>query len=177
MSRKLGVPRHGRVTDEGIARITAAVSLGVSYSVAAQAAGVGVGALQDWKQRGEKARAAHRRNKYVDFLEELEKAEAVCELGLIAGIRQIGEGKSAGVWSALAFILSRRFPDRWGSKAELNIKQEVALKAYATVVSPDVWDEVEEATGEKIENRKVLDGENLMQFIDRLPAPIRGDKE
>jgi len=54
-----------------------------------------------------------------EFAEEVEAAKDFSEAVLLESIRYQGEAKQD--WRAAAWILERRFPDRWGAKREVDV--------------------------------------------------------
>jgi len=54
-----------------------------------------------------------------EFAEEVEAAKDFSEATLLQTIKYQGEAKQD--WRASAWILERRFPDRWGAKREVDV--------------------------------------------------------
>ena len=107
--------------------IVRAVKLGAYRSEAAAAAGVSRPCVNNWQRRGEEAVAVAQEHiedgeqvkveevpeadrPFVSFLYALEEAEATVEVSLVNVIR----GHAAKDWRAAAWLLARKFPDRWG---------------------------------------------------------------
>ncbi len=61
---------------------------------------------------------------YATFWDTLERGWAAAEARLTAQIQQHGQADQPGQWTALAWFLERRFPDRYGRRNY--VKQEVS---------------------------------------------------
>jgi hypothetical protein len=107
--------------------IVRACKLGAYRSEAAAAAGVSRPCVNNWQRRGEDAIAAAQEHidegeqvkvedvpdveqPFVRFVYALEEAEATVEVRLVDTISRA----SAKDWRAAAWLLARKFPDRWG---------------------------------------------------------------
>ena len=90
----------------------------MTWARAAEASGVGLSTLHEWRQRGEAGEAL-----FVDLVERLKKAEANGIARALESIRSASEG---GAWQASAWILERRYPADYGRRSE------VAVTAQAT---------------------------------------------
>ena len=101
MSTKL----NQEVTD----RICGALVRGASIEAAAAEASIGYSTLRRWLSKG---RAEDAEEPYLSFYAEVEEATNRSEIHLLEKIR------SAEDWRASAWILSRRFPDRWSESAQ-----------------------------------------------------------
>lgn len=99
-------------------RVAASIELGMTWARAAEASGVGLSTLHEWRQRGEAGEAL-----FVDLVERLKKAEANGIARALESIRSASEG---GAWQASAWILERRYPADYGRRSE------VAVTAQAT---------------------------------------------
>ena len=102
----MGRPRSV-ITDEVIAKILRTVELGVWPDRAAQMHGVNGAALRQHKKR------------HPEFVTALEKAEAQAESGIHGKILRHMDKQ----WTACAWMLERRWPERW-AKREYQILQE-----------------------------------------------------
>ena len=109
--------RPTKATPETLKIIIDAVSEGLTYETSAALAGITYQTLHDWKKKGGQGDPV-----FVDFAEKLMVAEAEGEYTLLANIRRAGESQ----WQASAWILERRYPQRYGRvdrlKAELTGK-------------------------------------------------------
>lgn len=116
----------GRPTDltsQVQAKIVQAIVGGNDNKVAAAYAGIGESTFYAWLERGRKERArlaaspnARPRAKetpFVEFLASIEKAQADAEARNVA---LIAKAAAEGTWTAAAWWLERKHPDRWGRK-------------------------------------------------------------
>jgi transposase len=130
--RKTGRP--SKLNDETLAAIVDAVSDGLTLNVAAQAAGINVATLHSWRDRGDADLEAGRTSIFARLVDELTRATAAGEVTLVRRIRSHGSGP-AGDWRALAWLLERRFPERYGKRLEVDAT--LSERAEPRVVSPD----------------------------------------
>ena len=70
-------------------------------------AGVNRDTLREWVRQG----VRHPAGKYGSFAHDVEQAMAHSEVMDVLGIRKAGERE----WTARAWLLERRYPDRWGA--------------------------------------------------------------
>lgn len=150
--------------------ICQAIRQGMTHLRAAELAGVCEKTFYTWKVKGENSSSG----KYYYFSQLMKRAELYGEQAALKAIREAGEGTIAeeirevfdkngiciqrivtrkpvsGSWTALAWILERRFPDRWGRKissqecvedkrlrsANILAKIEAALAETAVIVRP-----------------------------------------
>jgi hypothetical protein len=119
MPRKPSKNRRGRPTKYSPAvtrKICKAVAGGCSREVAANLSGVSASALYEWQHQN------------PDFAESLARADSRFEASCIASIRKAS--RQARNWTAGAWLLERKFPNRWGrvdrhlirSQNETNVK-------------------------------------------------------
>lgn len=100
--------RRSKLTEEVQEKVCEYVRQGLTYEVAARAAGISESTFYRWRERGEKAR----KGKFRKFWEALKRAEAEGEQALVRRILSA----SNDTWQAAAWILERRYPDRWGRR-------------------------------------------------------------
>lgn len=94
--------------------ILAALRAGLSRQGAAAKAGIGSATLAEWIARGEERH--HERpsqDEFAEFAEAVRRAEASFEAKCVKSIERFTLGPNAE-WRAAAFLLERRFRDRWG---------------------------------------------------------------
>jgi len=108
------VGRPTKLTPETANRIVQAVKAGATYDVAARAAGVSEATLYGWKARG----AREGTGQYFEFLERVKRAEAEGELALMGHVATA----MSTTWQAAAWMLERRWPDRWGRRDRVNVE-------------------------------------------------------
>lgn len=82
----------------------------------------------DWLQRGEREPGSI----YAEFSYVVKKAQAAAEIMLLRQIRQGFEG-----WQSKAWITERRFPQRWGKRIDITIRQEAERLAADLGCSAD----------------------------------------
>lgn len=112
--------------------VVMAIKVGAFRAEAARAAGISRTSIFNWAQRGEDAIALAQEQQadpdedvevtaddvpekdrpYVDFVNALLEAEASSEVFHIRNIRRHSEKD----WRASAWILARKWPERWGSR-------------------------------------------------------------
>ena len=103
MRRRRQRKKGGRPTKYSPAvawRICEAVARGCSREGAAALAGISVSTLHEW------------RNEFPEFSDGLEKADARFEAACVASVRQAG--RDPRKWTASAWLLERKFPQRYG---------------------------------------------------------------
>ena len=107
--------------DEIVKRIRA----GNYIKVACQAVGISHTAYFDWIKKGEEGISP-----YSEFLYSVKKAEAEAHVNYVA----IVASQAPNQWQAAAWWLERKFPDKWGKKEKIDIKQElVTSKEVETI--------------------------------------------
>jgi len=93
---------------------------GVPILTTCQAVGISESTYYDWFKRGEGTHQERSQEKiYVEFVQEVRRAIAESEVNLL---RDIIKDKS---WHAKAWVLSRRFPERWSKKSALENEQKI----------------------------------------------------
>jgi len=102
---------------------------GVSGEVAAQAAGIGRTTLYCWKAKGER----QARGIYRDFAYAIKKAEAEVEIIAAATVRQA----MPTTWQAAAWMLERRWPQRWSKSDRLQLELQQDARAIARPLGLD----------------------------------------
>jgi transposase len=117
-------------TDEAeLTRLEQLIRAGATGEVAAQAVGVDPSTFDLWLQKGRNGVQPYR-----DFSERVARARAESEAGLVARIASVA-GK--GSWQAAAWLLERRFPERWGKPGETPKPEPTVAaseKAFAEVI-------------------------------------------
>jgi hypothetical protein len=79
--------------------------------------GVGESTWYRWLEKG---RYSKDRSIYREFWESIQKAEAAAEARAVSGVMAAGRRN----WTAYAWYLERKFPDRWGRKDK--VQQEIS---------------------------------------------------
>lgn len=134
--------RPPKLTDGRIKAIVKALKNCQSQKSAAQAAGVSEKTFYNYIQKANEVREARELDpdavvgpyddRYIKLLEAIEKAESEIEANLIAAIKDAGMD---GKWQALAWILERRWPEKWSQKSRLVGNVSVAENAEVVTVS------------------------------------------
>jgi transposase len=72
-----------------------------------------------WLQDGEKQEAGLKK----EFFDTIKRAEAQAEIRLLDEIRNIAKRESS--WQANAWMLERKFPDRWSKREKIDLDAHV----------------------------------------------------
>ena len=161
---KRGKGRPTKLTPELHKIIVEAVRAGNYVETAAALADVSKESLYKWLRRGsreiQRVEASHLRRIqnteviYVNFVDAVQNAQAAAEsedLGLI------GKASKSGAWQASAWRLERKFPNKWGHKARVEvtgkegepIKHEDVTKPSEAEQIRDIEKHVEELEAER----------------------------
>jgi transposase len=123
-------------------KVCGALVRGASIEAAAAEASIGYSTLRRWLAKG---RAEDAEEPYLSFYAEVEEATNRSEIHLLEKIR------SAEDWRASAWILSRRFPDRWSEKRSVEVSTNDRPDGAAMVASmlAQLREEHEEGAGDE----------------------------
>jgi hypothetical protein len=123
----MAVPTCTKATTE---KVTKLIHIGIPPVVAAEAHGIPEGEFVEWMRKGQVSGSGH--GNFVRFYEQVCKAEAEFEAGLIERIASVDD------WKAAAWLAERRFPERYVRKpvAEAGDKKPATGDA-------DPWDTVD----------------------------------
>jgi hypothetical protein len=141
-------PSRNKLTEEVMRNIVASVRAGNYLETAASACGVGVSTLRTWLKLGsQKPRSIHAR-----LSDAVTRAQAESISEDLAVIRLAAVN---GNWTAAAWRLERKFPDKYGrrERKDLTIEGNVSLTQLITAASEAEESEVEEAHDEVFEGR------------------------
>lgn len=109
---------------ETVHKILSAIATGSHWKPACEAAGVDYTTVRGWVEKADRDRLAGlTESPYLYFVERLKRAEAEAEVELAKVVAGTSDD-----WRAQAFILERRYRDRWG-------KQDAPSVAVQVVVS------------------------------------------
>jgi len=146
MAPKIGRPT--KATPERIDTILEGIRAGLTYEVAAKRAGINRSTLAEWRKKGESGDDEY----FAAFYDGIKKAEAEAEFELLNQIKCAGYSPER--WQALAWILERRYPDRYGRidrlKAELTGRDGDPIQIARAMSDEEVIQHVERF----IESRK-----------------------
>ena len=131
-----------KLSPEVTEAICSALIRGASKEAAAAAASISLRTLNRWLSR---AREEGAPEELVNFADEVEEAMNRSEIHLLEKIR------SAEDWRASAWILSRRFPDRWSEKRSVEVSTNDRPNGAAMVASmlAQLREEHEEGAGDE----------------------------
>jgi transposase len=118
MGNKNGVtmPRPSKLTPEIQYKIDENVSLGLTYALAANSAGVTYQKYNSWIKRGQTEKSG----KYFEFFKHIQKCNAD---GARKLLERLNDAAAAGNCQVCVWILERRFPDCFGRR--IYIKMDV----------------------------------------------------
>ena len=125
--------RLSKLTPETQKTLIDALLAGNYIETACTYAGITAASYFIWLVQGRKARALGWQNRYLDFLVATEKAQASAEVGAVALIRLAAKTE----WTAAAWLLERKFPDRWGRRVP-----EIAVQTNVNVNVEDPRDKL-----------------------------------
>ena len=103
------------------------ISKGNYIKTACMAAGISHASYCNWLNRAEHSGGNDEERVYVEFFEELKKAEAKSEADTIARVHDAGSDKRN--WPADMTRLERKSPARWGRRLELEVGPSKVLLA------------------------------------------------
>jgi len=115
-----------KITQETTEAICSALIRGASKEAAAAAASISLRTFNRWLSR---AREEGAPEDLISFADEVEEAMNRAEIHLLEKIR------AAEDWRASAWILSRRFPDRWSEKRSVEVSTNDRPDGAAMVAS------------------------------------------
>jgi hypothetical protein len=129
--------RPTSLTPEVQAAIVAHILAGNYRAVSAAAAGVHRNSLINWEKRGEAGEEP-----YAGFLCALQKAEAECEIQLLAEVRAAQPAvvgvSGADVWQVKAWMLERRFASRWCARVRQQVAEHVDALTEKLKADPEL---------------------------------------
>ncbi len=100
-TRRVKLGRPSKYTPETIAKLTQAIRLGATYTLACHYAGISIETLAQW------------RAKKPGFSETLKAAEGAAAFSWLT---KIEEASAGGEWTAAAWKLERRYPRDYGRR-------------------------------------------------------------
>lgn len=108
--------RPSGCTPEVQAVILDALEKGNYRQTACALAGIHRHTLQNWEKWGEEGKAP-----YADFLAAMQRAEATAETSLVEVVKVAATG-----WQGSAWLLERRWANRWSQRVRTVVAEEVA---------------------------------------------------
>ncbi len=131
------------LTPELQATIVAHLEAGNYRTTACAAVGIHRHTLSNWEKAGLEGREP-----YVSFLEAVTAAEARAEVELLAAIRGAQPGTpgvtGADLWTTKAWILERRFGQRWCARVKQQTAEAVDALTDKLKAQPDLHQKVME---------------------------------
>ena len=109
--------RKTKLDEKRLKKVVDGITAGLPYDTACALAGITYQTFLNWMRAGEAAGSG----KFFEFFEEVKKAEAIAESIHIKNIKDAGKN---GIWQADAWMLERRYPEKWGKKEQ--VKQEIS---------------------------------------------------
>ena len=113
VSKKIKQGRPEKITPELIDTLKSAILAGAYIETASAFAGIHRDTFYDWLKKG----AAAKSGIYKDFSDTIKKATAEAEIRDVMLINRAAQTS----WQAAAWKLERKFPDRWGQRAKLDL--------------------------------------------------------
>ena len=107
MTNKSKGGRPSKLTPELREEIVSCIKAGSWTETVCVMAGINKSTFYDWMRRGKEAT---RHTKYKKFYKAVKQAEAFAEARHVANLSKAAEKH----WGAAAWILERRFSERWG---------------------------------------------------------------
>lgn len=127
--------------------ILTAIEAGNYRVTACAAAGIHRHTLQNWEKWG-----AEGKEPYAEFLAALQTAEAKAEMRLLSDIDSARAGtpgvSGADVWQTKAWILERRWPQRWAARVRTVVAEEVGTLVNKLRDQPELQRKVADVLAE-----------------------------
>lgn len=113
MAKASKVGRPSKFTPETKKRLLDAIRMGNYREFSCSYAGISVSTFYAWLDKGKK----QNKGEFVEFLEAVTRAEAEAEVRMVAQ----WQAQIPRDWRAARDFLARRFPERWGLKARVEV--------------------------------------------------------
>jgi hypothetical protein len=113
------MPRPTKLTHEVQQKIGDGVSLGLTYALAAEAAGITYQAFNDWHKKGKNSKSGE----YFEFYKFIQKCNADAAKKCL---EHLNESAKADNCTVCMWILERRFPEDFGRRVyrKMNVVSE-----------------------------------------------------
>lgn len=112
--------KNTKLTEEKIQLASKLIGAGNTVKTIYGALGVSKQTWYNWLDKGSKAKSGL----YRKLLEEVEKAESRAESRYVTIIAQAAEEN----WQAAAWMLERKYPERWGKKDRFAFEGDEGMK-------------------------------------------------
>jgi len=113
--------RRSKLTPELQKHIVSLVAEGNYFSTACAACGIGETTFYGWMERGRNAKSG----KFVEFVKAIKRAEGQAEA---TRLRRIAKAGDKGNWTADAWYLERKNPEKWGNKGKIEHSGKIELE-------------------------------------------------
>jgi hypothetical protein len=117
LHKKTGSPvgRPSKLTEKTKEKLLFAIQEGLRYCDCCVLAGITFSTFRNWMIKGEEQAEKGEGDEFLDFFESVKRAEIEAELKLLKKI------KGDPSWQPAAWILERRYPDRYGRRERLDV--------------------------------------------------------
>lgn len=123
------MPRRTKLTKELCDEICRYIEMGNYIDRSCEAVGINPSTFYTWKKKGKRGIEP-----YATFLKRVEKVEAKAEMKHLGIIHDVAEG---GNWLASAWILERKYPNRFGKREQMALATDNDFKLeISTAKSP-----------------------------------------
>jgi hypothetical protein len=114
------MPRPTKLTHEVQQKIGDGISLGLTYALAANSAGITYQTFNSWYQKGKTEKAG----KYFKFSQYINKCNVDAAKALL---ERLNDAEEAGNCQVCMWILERRFPEDFGRRVyrKMNVVSEI----------------------------------------------------
>jgi hypothetical protein len=126
--------RPSKLTPDIQQRIGENISLGLTYRLAAELAGVTYKTFNEWNQKGQTEKSG----KYFEFAQHIKKCNAD---GARKLLERLNDAVEAGNCQVCMFILERRFPEEFGRRIYKKtnvVSANQTVNVEITVQEPDI---------------------------------------
>ena len=131
MTKASKVGRPSKFTPETKEKLLFAIRMGNYREPSCSCAGISVSTFYAWLYKGKK----QKKGEFVEFLEAVTRAEAEAELRMIAQ----WQAQIPSDWRAARDFLARRFPERWGLKARVEVDHHGELNQSQETPTTTEW--------------------------------------
>lgn len=143
------VGRPSKLTPLVKERLLNALKRGAHIETACSAAGVDYTTVREWMQRGQGTHPRRSQAKeFIEFAEEMTRAIADSEMALLTIIRQAGHTDARHA----AWIMERRFPERWANTQRIQVQVEKEVEAELEQMFDSLESRLDPVTYEKVVN-------------------------
>ncbi len=112
--------KNTKLTEEKIQLASKLIGAGNTIQTIFGALGISKQTWYNWLNKGEKAKSGI----YRELWEEVQKAESRAETRYVTIIAQAAEEN----WQAAAWMLERKYPERWGKKDRFAFEGDEGMK-------------------------------------------------